>query len=422
MTPRRVVITGVGPVSAAGTGREAFFQGLKAGRPGSREITGFDTEAYPSHTAAELTSFDADDHLESRKAYLDRASELALSATALALRDAALDLDTEDRRGVDLLFGSAFGSLDTMALFFEGFLEKGPRFVKPFLFPHTYSNTAISLAAIEYGLNGHHLNFSAGFVSSAMALMEGFDRIRRGASRIALAGGYEALNDVMFSSLCATRGPAPTRPDGTERCAPFDRQRNGYVVGEGAGILVLEERDHAVERDAPIYAELEGIGTGADSGISAPGPAGGKGVLAAMQAAAAFARADAPPLDHVSAAANGSEVRDRHEAHAIAEFLDGRRDTPLISSIKPALGETLGAATALQVIGAAAEIRDRFIPPTLNLTQPEEGLELNLLAGHGIEKDVHRVMVNAVDPGGSAVSLVLCKAEAGGTPEGRRST
>jgi len=173
MRENRVVITGVGPVSAIGIGREQFFAGLREGRSGIAPIASFDTTPYRSKLAAEIAHFDVKEYLESEKAYLDRASELAFAGMSLALEDADLDARKLDSGGTALLLGSAFGNLGTLGVFFDDFVKKGPRLVKPILFPHTYSNTTISLLAIEYGLTGYHVNFSAGAVSAGAAILEG---------------------------------------------------------------------------------------------------------------------------------------------------------------------------------------------------------------------------------------------------------
>ena len=407
MSDRRVAVTGVGPVSAIGIGKEAFFAALGGGESGIDAITAFDTEGYPSHLAAEVLDFDVEEYLESQKTYLDRASELALAAVGLALEDADLDLrgDDAEREGCDLLLGSAYGSLETMALFFEDFVRKGARFVKPFLFPHTYSNTAISLAAIEYGLNGYQLNFSAGCVSASHALLEAYDRIRTGRSQRALAGGYESLNEVLFAGLSRLNLLSPCN-GGEEVCAPFDRDRNGFVLGEGSAVLVLEDLERALARKAHVYGEIKGAGAFSDSVSDGAGAA----VTSAMQAAVDTLPPDDRHVDIVSANANGSDLLDRREARGIAAFIKTSGATPLVSSIKSMVGETLGASGALQMVAAVAALENGGVPPTVNLRTPERDLGLNLLSNGTLEKSVNRVLTNAVDPGGSVVSFALEKA------------
>ncbi len=344
---KRVVMTGIGPVSAIGIGREPFFAALREGRSGIGEITAFDTTGYRSKRAAQVVGFNVADYLESQKNYLDHASELAFAAMSLALEDADLDAKTMDGAAAGLLLGSAFGSLATMALFFGDYLQKGPRLVKPVLFPHTYSNTTISLLAIEYNLSGYHVNYSAGSVSAGCALAGGYDLIRQGRANLVFAGGFEGFNETLFAGY-----------DGT-----------GRILGEGAGILVLEEFDHAKARGARILGEIVGAGM-----------TGGLRIAEAMQLALEGAPFSARDLDVVLASANGDLPLDEKEAVAIASLLGGSSEA-VVTSVKPLLGETLGASAAMQAMAA-----------------------LGAMANH---EKVRNVLLNAIDPGGSVVSLAL---------------
>lgn len=329
---KRVVITGAGPVSSIGIGRSAFFAGLREGRSGIGPIASFDASTVPGAQAAEIRDFRVEEYLESRKNYLDRASELAFAAMSLALEDANLDPKSEACSSAGLLLGSAFGNLATMGLFFSDFLQKGPRLVKPVLFPHTYSNTTISLLAIEYNLAGYHANFSSGAVSSALAIVEGFDRIRLGHENLVFAGGFEAFNEILFAGCGGS-----------------------CILGEGAGIVALEERDHALARGAAILGEL--LGAGITGGFRI-----GEAMSAALEGLS-------KPVDLVLV--NGVAGK---EAAALARFPDAR-----VEALNAKTGETLGAAGALQLIAA------------LGLMKPAAGLAL----------------VNVIDPGGSTVSLVV---------------
>lgn len=398
-TDRRVVITGVGPVSALGIGREPFLTALAAARSGIAPITHFDTGKYAAKLGAEVKGFHVEDYLESPKGYLDRATELAFAALALAIEDANLDLNALERSRIALMLGSATGSQDTANTFFAGFLEKGPRLVKPLLFPHTYSNTAISMLAIEYKLDGPHLNFASGQVASSQALVAAYDTLRAGRADLAFAGGFEALNEPNFAA-CALRDWLAT-PDGAgiEACRPFDRGRNGFVLGEGAGILVLEELGHARRRGATIYAELAGCCSVSATGAKLNGDA----MAAAMNGALAAAGLAPGDLGWLCVHANGSPDFDHLEALAAAATVGSR--VP-VSSLKPLCGETLGAAGALQVIAAISVLQDGMIPPTLNLRDPEPA-PISHVIGTPRSQPVSTALLNTFDPGGAAVSLVL---------------
>ncbi len=404
MPDRHVVITGAGPVSAIGIGRDAFFEGLRSGRSGIGPAAGAPPAGVTSRLAAEVRGFDVRDYLETEKAYLDRASQLGFAAMSLAIEDANLDLKAMDRSTVGLILGSAMGCLESAQLFFSDFIEKGPRFVKPIIFPHTYANTTISLLAMDYGLSGYHLDFASGGTSSAAALLQAYDLVRTGRCPLVFAGGVEALSPLLRRGYELTGRVSPHDGGGAETCAPFDPARNGFVLGEGAGILVLEEAEHARRRGAAILGEVTGASLAAEISLGGAGADGtGHGIARAMRQAARHA---AP--DYISAAANGSRMLDRVEAAGIRDFLGDAASAVSVGSIKPMVGETLGADGALRAIAALGAMRDGFLPPTLNLARPENEWGLNLAAG-GVARPVNRVLVNSIDPGGSVVCLALAK-------------
>jgi 3-oxoacyl-[acyl-carrier-protein] synthase II len=373
----RVVITGVGPVSAIGIGREAFAAGLGRGQRGVGPITAFPTDRLAVKQAAEVRGFDVRDYLETEKPYLDRASQFAFAAMSLALEDADLDLKRMDRASIGLLLGSAMGCSGSAQLFFSDFLEKGPRFVKPILFPHTYANTTISLLAIDYGLEGYHLAFASGASSAAGALAQAYDLIRTGRLPMAIAGGVEALSPVWLRGYeqSARTSPAP---------------------GEGAGILVLEDAERARQRGARIHGEIIGTGmTGGDIAgamrlacgnlnvqtVSAATPGG---ELDAREIAAIrLLRTDRPQMGEASSGAGVTPPRQDRPGVRPAPVDPGTMfsresaETVSVTCLKPLLGETLGADAALRTIAALCGAQ-----PAVTL-------------------------VNSIDPGGNVVCLAL---------------
>ncbi len=380
MTAHRVVITGVGPVTALGAGREAFAAGLAEGQSACAPITRCTPVPAGLHVAAEVLDFRVQDYLASEKTYLDRAAEFALAATSLALRAAALEPAAVAGDDTGLVLGSAAGCLETMQLYFKDFLEKGPRLVKPFLFPHTYANTAISLVAIEYGLRGYHNCFAAGWTSSGYALADAFDRVRDGHCTVCLAGGFDALSAPLLAGLAA--GGLLTRAATPEAvAAPFSAVSDGCVPGEGAAVFVLEAREHALARGARILAEIAGAGLAAETVGGAPDPAALSAACArAMRAALADAACDAAACGAVLAAAAGHPCLDAAEAVALADVFGAA--VPRISAPAALLGALFGATTAVHAAVAV------------------EALCAGSLPAGGL-------LVNALDPGGSAVSLVL---------------
>lgn len=399
---KRTVVTGVGPVSAAGIGREEFFAGISCGESGILPLP-VDSD-HAGRLAATIDEFQVEDYIESSKAYLDRGSELALAATSLAIEDSGLEMGVSDTASRGLVLGSGWGSLATMSLFFSDVVKKGPRRAKPFLFPHTYSNTAISIIAIEYGMDGPHLNFSSGAVSGSCAILAARDLISAGQASVVFAGGYEAFNHTVFSAYDGAGVLSPG--DGSDEiCAPFDRRRNGGVLGEGAGVLVLEELGHAMDRSAHIYGEITGAGMTSDSTVGRDG--GSEGVVRAMNLALDEASIGAADVDCVSANANGSVVIDRNEAMALQAVLGQKVAQTPVSSIKSMAGDTIGASGALQMIAALASIEVGRIPPTANLVEPSEGVELDLVVSVAREKAVDTLLMNSIDPGGSMISFAL---------------
>jgi 3-oxoacyl-[acyl-carrier-protein] synthase II len=389
----RVVITGIGPVCALGLGREAFADGLRSAASGIRELTLFDAEPFGSILGAEVPDFDVNDYLSGNKAYLDRSSELALAAMRLALDDAGIDDKTTTTAGLAL--GTAFGSIDTMTLFYEDVLEKGPRYAKPILFPHTYANTAISLIAIEHDMQGYHANFSSGGISSDLALLDAVDQVRHGRCDVVFAGGVEALSETLFNA-CSLRGwlsPGPT--GGDEHCAPFDATRNGFVLGEGACMLVLENEEHARARKANIIAEISTCVAAGDHGTP------GSGISPAL---AALVGRDTLPIDAVVAHANGSVDLDAYEAAGIAA-VPALRDTS-VTSIKPILGETLGAAGIFQVAAAAVSMQDAQLAPIRDLRSPVSG-DVKFVTGRARVGPLNRIATVTLDAGGGVATTLV---------------
>ncbi|MCX7591768.1 MAG: beta-ketoacyl-[acyl-carrier-protein] synthase family protein [Kiritimatiellae bacterium] len=400
--PRRVVISGVGAVTPLGHGRDRVFAALGECKSGITGISLFDTNGLKGRTAAEIREFKIETFLDTQKTYLDRSSQFALAALALAMQDAGIVPGTISGERPALIFGTAWGSLETMTIFFTDFLNKGPRLVKPFIFPHAYANTAISLAAMEFGLDGYHLNFSSGTVAGACSILAAFDRVRMGHETVAFAGGYESLSRALFLG-CEAAGELSPGEGGKERCAPFDHNRNGFVLGEGSGILVLEELEHAQHRGARIYAEVCGAGFAADNANSPRG----EGLARAMRQAMHEASVSREEIDFVLANANGSILGDRREALAISTALGDNGPSVPVTSIKPLLGETLGASGSLQVVAALAAMETKCLPPILNLESPEEGLDLQFVRDASPRQEVRAALVNSTDPGGTAISFLL---------------
>lgn len=402
MADPRVVITGLGPVSAIGVGRDAFSDALRRSESGIGDITLFEPWLDGPQLAAEVRDFQVTDYLQSAKGYLDRSSEFLLAGMALAREDAGLDSCDITTAGICL--GSAFGSTETMSLFFEGFLDKGPRFAKPFLFPHTYSNTAISLAAIEWGLHGPHLAFAAGHTSAATAIAAAVDQIRLGRTDVVFAGGYDAFSEFVYATYASLGRLSVSDDDPARTNGPFGKGRDGVILGEGAGIIALENAEHAAARGARVYAEIIDTGHAADSTVDRH-DGNGNAIRETMPATSQQEWA------LVSAAANGSPFLDRNEAQAITALRSSREAHVTVSALKALTGETLGASGGLQTIAIALAMTGDVDAQPVEPGNIDPSLGLHSGPNDAMQGAPHVGWVNAIDPGGAIVSLLLRAAE-----------
>lgn len=318
----QVVITAAGPVTALGLGQDCFSEGIAENESGIMEIAAFEHEKYAAHTAAAVEDFEVDDYLPTPKNYLDRNTELAFGAFSLALAESGIDLDNTDKSQIALLWGTAFGGSGTMDLFYKNVQEKGPRFGKPILFPHTYSNTAISMLSIEYKLNGPHMNFVSGWTASGQALVYGHDLIATDRIPTAFVGGAEAFNKTIFR-YCLSKNLLATD------------NNTGTFLGEGAGMLVLESANSANKRGAKVLAEIAGVG-----------------MAGSIADAMKKALGEIDNVDMVVTSADGIPAIDNAEKEAINQLLN---DVETFSA-KALIGETCGAAGILNIHAALSLI------------------------------------------------------------------
>ena len=397
---RTVVITGVGPVTAAGIGIANFSATLANPHELSREITFFDVSSHTSKKAFYITDFNVENYLRSRKTYLDRSSEFALASANLAISDAGLEVTSLKERKAGLFFGTAFGSINTASLFYSDVIKKGPKFAKPILFPHAYPNTAISLLAIEYGIDGFHDNFASGIVSAGYAILEAFDLIREGRLKIALAGGCDALSEHVLTMYEQT-GMLSSTINGKELCLPCDINRNGFMLGEGAGMIVLEDAESAMVRNARIYAELAGAVTGvvSDPTTDQLNP---QLMIKALQLLIDKSKIKPAEIDLYLANANGSIIADLIEMQTIASLMPD----VAISTVKPLTGETCGASAVLQVITGCSLLQNEVVPHILNLNKPEVE-KLFYIRNAPQHRKLKLVVTCTIDPGGAVTLFAL---------------
>lgn len=404
---RRVVITGIGPVTPIGIGRDGLWQGVLRGEPAVRPLTRFDASAFATRIAAEVAGFDPRDHLDARKARrLDRYAQFAVAGARLALEDARLDLSRERSADVGVYIGSALGGVAFAEEQHFSYYEEGLKGVHPMLALAVFTGAASTNIAIEIGATGPTLANGNGCAASAVALGEAFRLIKSGGAAVVFAGGVEApLAPLTFGAFVILRAMSTRNDDPAGASRPFDRDRDGFVMGEGSAILVLEELGHALRRDAPIYAEVLGYGTSTDAyHMTAPLPSGRE---AARAIGAALAEAGLAPeqLDYVNAHASSTPVGDRTEALALYEALgDHGRRVP-VSGTKGLHAHPLGAAGAFEAAICALAIEGRFLPGTANLADPE--CDLNYIPAGGAERAANYVLSNSAGFGGINAALVL---------------
>ena len=409
-TDRRVVITGMGTITPLGNDLEQYWSNLKNGVSGIRLIEAFDTATFDTRIGGEVRGFDPKPYFKNPKDVrrTDRFAQLAMAAAKLALQDSGIDhhkIERRDRFGV--IVSSGIGGLKTLEDQHTIMLTKGPSRNSPFTIPMLISNIASGLISMEYGLQGPNLCIVTACATSNNAIGESWRIIKFGDADIFLAGGSEAsIVHIGLSGFSAMRALS-TRNDEPERASrPFDRDRDGFVMSEGAGVLVVEELEHAKARGAKIYCELSGYGLSADAyHMTAPPPAG-EGAARAMQMALDHARVTAGDVDYINAHATSTGLGDVAETRAIKTVFGEHAKRVSISATKSMTGHLLGGAGAVEMAACALAIRDGVIPPTINLENPDEECDLDYTPNTAKERKVRVTVNNSFGFGGHNATLV----------------
>jgi 3-oxoacyl-[acyl-carrier-protein] synthase II len=406
---RRVVVTGVGMVTPLGHTAASTWEALLAGRSGAGPITRFDASAFETKIACEVKDFDPGRYLDRKEARrMDRYTHFAIAATAEALQDANLRITPENADDIGIIVGSGIGGIETLSQQFQVYFEKGPSRLSPFLCTMMIGNMAAGHASIVFGMRGPNYGTVSACASGAHAIGAAFETVRRGAASVMLAGGAEApvvpIGIGTFNSMRALS----TRNDEPEKASrPFDRDRDGFVIGEGAGILVLEELEHARSRGAHIYGEVVGYGATADAcHVTAPAE-GGAGAARAMLAALREAGLHPDDVDYINAHGTSTPLNDKAETSAIkAVFGKHAWDIP-VSSTKSMTGHLLGAAGAVEAIICLLAIRDSIVPPTINLENPDPDCDLDYVPNVARRHRVRVALSNSLGFGGHNAALIL---------------
>ncbi len=410
---RRVVITGMGAITPIGNSVDEFWAGVRQQKVGIDFITRFDASDYKAKLAAEVKNFDAKNYMDFKMAKrMETFSQYAVAAAGEAIADAGLDMADEDAYMAGTSVSSGIGSLDAMEREHKKLLEKGPSRINPLLVPLMITNMAAGNVAIAFGLKGKSLNVVTACASGTNAVGEGYRSIQSGEADIMVSGGTEsAVTPIGIGGFAAlTALSASTDPK--RASIPFDRDRSGFVMGEGAGILVLEELEHAKKRGAHIYAEITGYGCSNDAfHITSPAE-DGSGAARAMTNAMNEAGVRPADIDYINAHGTSTHHNDLFETRAIKLAFGEDAYGVKISSTKSMVGHMLGAAGAVECIACVKTIQDGYIHPNVGLENTEEELDLDYVKGKGIESDVTYVMSNSLGFGGHNASIILKKYEA----------
>ncbi|HXV48166.1 MAG TPA: beta-ketoacyl-ACP synthase II [Candidatus Binatia bacterium] len=411
--PRRVVVTGVGLVTPLGTGVEKNWQALTAGRSGIRKISHFAPEAFASRIAGEVPDFKAEDFIEPKEIKkMDLFIQFALGATALAMADSGLKIEGEFAESVGVIIGVGMCGLDTLEVTKEALIAGGPRKISPFFIPKVISNLAPGHVAIRYGAKGVNLTPTSACASGTHAIGEAYHLIRCGLQDAVIAGGAEAAITPLGVGGFAAMKALSTRNDEPERASrPFDSERDGFVIGEGSGVLILEERARALERGAKIYAEVIGYGANGDAHhMTAPAPEG-EGAARCMRLALKDAGIAPSDVDYINAHGTSTEYNDANETTAIKAVFGEQSAKLAVSSTKSMTGHLLGAAGAVEGVYTALALHHGILPPTINYENPDPACDLDYVPNQAREAAIKVALSNSFGFGGTNACVIFRRSE-----------
>ena len=406
---RRVVVTGLGAVTPLGIGVGSTWEAILAGRSGVGRITKFDPSDFPTTIAAEVKGFVPEDFIDRKEIKrMDPFIHLAMASAHFAMTDAGLTIDEELAPRVGVYMGSGLGGLSTLERYHQAYLEEGVRKISPFFIPMLISNLAPGHIAIRYGAKGPNITTTTACAASSHAIGEALLAIRRGVCDAVIAGGSEAtITPMGLGGFCAMKALSTRNGDPARASRPFDRDRDGFVMGEGAAMLILEELGFAKKRGANIYAELCGYGASGDAHhITAPAP-GGEGAVRCMRAALSDARVSPGEVDYINAHGTSTPYNDVFETMAIKTVFGDHAQDLMVSSTKSMTGHLLGAAGAAEGLFSILAIRDGVVPPTINYTTPDPECDLDYVPNEARSKEVRYALSNSFGFGGTNSCLLF---------------
>ncbi len=407
---KRVVITGIGTINPIGNDVENTWDGIKNCKCGIDEITLFDNSNLKTKLAAEVKGYDALNYLDAKQAKrLDRSSQFAIIAAREALKDSGINEENTNLENVGIFIGSGIGGLITIENQSQIKFEKGANRISPMFIPMSIANMPAGNVAMDLGLKGESISIVTACASSTHSIGEAYRNIKSGYEEVILAGGTEAaiceLGIAGFENMKALC----TGTDKTRASIPFDKERSGFVMGEGSGVLVLEELEHAKKRGAKIYAEVVGYGATSDAyHITSPDPEG-KGAARAMERAIKDAKITPNDIDYINAHGTSTHLNDSTETKAVKLLFGENCKVVKMSSTKGNTGHLLGAAGAIEAIICTKALENKLIPPTINYKEKDEECDLDIVPNKPVEKDLNYVMSNSLGFGGHNSSIILKK-------------
>jgi 3-oxoacyl-[acyl-carrier-protein] synthase II len=409
VSTRRVVVTGLGTLSPVGNTVDEFWSSLVQGRSGVGMITKFDTTGYPTRIAGEVKNFDPLNFVDKKEARrLDPYLQFAVASSVLAVQDAALDTDKVDGTRFGVLIGSGIGGISTLLESHRNLLEKGPDRVSPFFIPMLIANMASGLVSMRFGAKGPNSAVVTACATGNHAIGDSFKIIQRADADVMIAGGSEAIIiPLTIAGFCSMKAMSTRNDEPTKAMRPFDATRDGFVCGEGAGILVLESLEHALARDARIYAEIVGYGmTGDAHHMTAPDPEG-SGAARAMAAAVRDAGLDVSAIGYINAHGTSTPYNDKFETLAIKRVFGDHARRLAVSSTKSMTGHLLGAAGGIEAIATVLALHHGVLPPTINYETPDPDCDLDYVPNQARKQNVEIALSNAFGFGGTNATLAF---------------
>ena len=408
---KRVVITGLGVIAPIGIGKTNYWNSLLQGKSGIGYISRFDTENYEVKIGAEVKDFNPSDFIDKREAKrMDRFTQYAVAAAKLALEDGSVPLNNLNLEKTGVIIGSGIGGMETLEKEHSKLIEKGPKRVSPFFIPMMISNMASGQISMIFGFKGPTMAISTACASGTHAIGEAFKMIKEGKMDMMIAGGSEAtITPISLAGFCSMKALSTRNDDPIKASRPFDKERDGFVMGEGAGVLILEELTHALSRGANIYGEVVGYGATSDAyHITQPEP-NGNGAKDAMKLALEEGKVHYSEVDYINAHGTSTYYNDKLETLAIKNLFKDHAYNLNISSTKSMTGHLLGAAGGIEAIATILAIREGVIPPTINYENSDSECDLNYTPNIAMNKDITYALSNSLGFGGHNGSILFKK-------------